>query len=129
MSQYEENAKESEGEYMNLEELKNIVDRTIEHLYDKEPKDVPVLITLSENSMGARASCFVKYAGLGFDWEHGQFRIEPDKLLVNKGNRLDDIKPVIRREFNGRNHYCCPKCLQKISKTDIYCRYCGQKLK
>ena len=114
---------------MNLEELKSVVDGTIEHLYNKAAKDVPVLITLSESSMGARSSCVAKYAGLGFDWEHGQFRIEPNNPLVSKGNRLDDVKSIIKRDFNGRCQYCCPKCLQKISKNDIYCRYCGQKIK
>ena len=114
---------------MNLEELKNIVDETIKHLYREGPKDVPVLITISESSMGARASCSAKYGGMGFDWEQGQFRFEASEPLVRKGNSLKDVKSVIQIDFNGRNYYCCPKCMQKISKNDIYCRYCGQKVK
>ena len=114
---------------LNLEELKKIVDSTIEHVYGKEPKEVPVLISTSEISMGARASTSVKYANMGFDWEDGQFRIEPDKALVNRGNSFLDVKSVDCRSYEGRNYYFCPRCQQKISKNDRYCRYCSQKLK
>jgi hypothetical protein len=114
---------------MNLAELKTIVDRSIEQLKFEKPENVSVLITLSESSMGARASSCVKYAGLGFDWERGQFRFEPDKSLVTKGNNLIDIKGVVCRQYEGRNYYYCPRCQQKISKDDSYCRFCSQKLK
>lgn len=114
---------------MNLDELKFVVDHTIEHLHHgMQSKDIPVLITLSENSMGARSSSNVKYAGLGFDWEHGQFRIEPEKSLVRKGNSLTDPKCTVRRQYDGRNYYFCPRCSSKISKNDCYCRFCSQKL-
>lgn len=60
---------------MNLLELKENVDFAIEQLHSYEkPKDIQVLITLSERSIGARASTRVIYAGLGIDWKHGQFR-------------------------------------------------------
>jgi hypothetical protein len=114
---------------MNLKELKEAVDLTIEHLKHQDPKDISVLITLSESSMGARASSSVKYTGMGFDWENGQFRIEPEKILVTKGNRLEDVKNVTCRSFEGRNHYYCPRCNAKITKNDIFCRDCGQKLR
>ena len=114
---------------MNLNELKIMVDSTIEHLHFEKPENIPVLITLSERSMGSRASSGVKYANMGFDWERGQFRIEPTKTLVSKGNSLTDVKDVVIRRYEGRNYYFCPMCQQKISKNDSYCRYCGQKLK
>jgi hypothetical protein len=114
---------------LNLEEFKIIVDHTVDNLHHKKANEVPVLITLSESSMGARASSNVKYANMGFDWEHGQFRIEPDISLVRKGNSLTDIKNVICRQYEGKNYYFCPRCQQKITKTDKYCRYCSQKLK
>ena len=115
---------------MNLEELKKIIDHTIENLirYDK-PNEIPVLITLSESSIGPRASSEIKQAGLGFDWESGEFRIQPSQALVNKGNKLTDPKSVECRSYEGRNYYFCPKCEQQINKNDIYCRYCSQKLK
>lgn len=115
---------------MNLKELKTIVDLTIKHLQsNQKPEEIQVLITLSESSIGARASSGLKYAGLGFDWEHNQFRLESSKALVSKGNSLSDVKSVDCRNYEGRNYYFCPKCQQKISKNDSYCRYCSQKLK
>lgn len=115
---------------MDLLELKSIINHTIEqlHIY-QDPKEINVLITLSDSSIGARASSEIKYAGLGFDWESGQFRLEPTKVLVTKGNTLKDIKPVKREQFEGRNFYFCPRCDGKIAKDDCYCRECGQKLK
>lgn len=115
---------------MNLVELKTIIDFTIENLHDyQDAGKIPVLITLSESSIGARASSEVIYANLGFDWEHGQFRIQPIKKLVTKGNALNDIKQIKCEQFEGRNFYFCPKCNCKIAKSDYYCRECGQKLK
>lgn len=114
---------------MNLEELKMIVDNTIKHLHYEKPNEVPVLITLTESSMGARAATSVRYANMGFDWEKGQFRLEPNEKLVKRGNSLTDVKSVECREYEGKKYYFCPRCQQKISKNDRYCRYCSQKLK
>lgn len=114
---------------MNLLDLKHAVDFTIDHLHHQNPKEINVVITLSESSMGARASSAVKYAGQGMDWEHGQFRLEPIKNLVTKGNNLTDVKSVVCRQYDGRNFYFCPRCNEKIAKKDNYCRGCSQKLK
>lgn len=115
---------------INILELKNSVDLAIQNLrnYDN-PEDVPVLVNLSEPSIGARASASVRYVGMGFDWEHNQFRITTDKALVCKGNSLNDIKPVKLVSYNGRNYYWCPRCDGRVSKDDRYCRECGQKMK
>jgi hypothetical protein len=114
---------------MNLKELKMIVDSTIENLRFEKPENVQVLITLSEMSMGPRASIAVRTAYLGFDWEHNQFRIEPVKALVTKGNNLTDTKSAIFWQSKGRKYYFCPSCHQNVAKNDYYCRHCGQKLK
>lgn len=115
---------------MNLLELQQNIEFTIKYLNKwDEAKDIAVLITLSESSIGARASEKVKYAGVGIDWEHGQFRIEPEKPLVHKGNSLQDVKNVVCRPYDGRNYYFCPRCENKISKNDKFCRECGQKLR
>jgi YHS domain-containing protein len=114
---------------VNLKELKLIIDSTIDNLHYEKPENIPVLITLSESSIGSRAASSVEYAGMGFDWERGQFRLEPSKSLVTKGNNLTDIKSIDCRQYDGRNYYFCPRCQQKISKNDSYCRYCSQKLK
>lgn len=115
---------------MNLEELKYNIDFTINELEKYEdPKNIPVLITLFERSVGSRAFSNVNSVGLGIDWEHGQFRIEPDKKLVKKGHNFTDIKNVNCSEYNGKKYYTCPRCEGKIAKNDNYCRYCGQRLK
>ena len=114
---------------MDLLELKTIIDSTIENLRYEKPENISVLITLSESSIGPRASSSVKYASLGFDWEHNQFRLQPRKPLVTKGNSLTDVKNITCKQFEGRNYYFCPRCQQKISKNDSFCRYCSQKLK
>jgi len=115
---------------MNLLELKQNIEFTIKHLneWDKV-EDIFVLITLSESSIGSRASEKIKYVGMGMDWEHGQFRLEPEKPLVHKGNSKQDVKLVVCRQYDGRNYYFCPRCETKISKNDMFCRDCGQKLR
>lgn len=115
---------------MNLSSLKEAIDSAIEHLPNHEsPDNILVLITLSESSMGARASTGIYHAAMGFDWEHGQFRLAPNKELVSKGNSLTDVKEVVCRQFRGRNFYFCPRCESKITKNDCFCRDCSQKLK
>jgi len=115
---------------MNLKELKTVVDSEINNLHSYEkPEDIPVLVTLSETSIGSRAASGIKYAGMGFDWEQGQFRLEPVMKLVRKGNTLNDAKLIKCEQYDGRNYYFCPRCDQKISKDDKYCRHCSQMLK
>lgn len=115
---------------MNLLDLKTHIDNTIENLHKyQNPKDIEVLITLSESSIGSRAFTRVKYVGMGFDWENGQFRIEPEKHIVNETHTFKDIKRIECKQFERRNYYFCPRCESKISKEDNFCRYCGQKLK
>lgn len=115
---------------MNLEELKYDVDFAVNQLHEYEnPKNIKVLINLSQSSVGARAFSEISYAGIGVDWEHGQFRIEPTKHLVRKGHNFTNVKPIICKEFNNRKYYICPRCEGKVTKNDKYCRYCGQLLK
>lgn len=115
---------------MNLKELNQNIQSTIKDLQNgRDPKNIEVLITLSESSIGARAFTKVSCVGLGFDWESGQFRIEPQKTIVSKGNTTKNIKSVECKQFKNRNYHFCPRCESKISKNDKFCRYCGQRLK
>lgn len=114
---------------LDLLRLKLLIDRIIVHDMDKNYSNVPVLITLAESSMGARASCKVVHANLGMDWERNQFRIEPVVPLVRQGNSLLDVKEAKCKAFAGRNYYFCSTCDQKVAKDDYFCRYCSQKLK
>lgn len=86
--------------------------------------DSDVLITLAERSIGARASIGIYWAGMGFDHEAGQFRLEPDEHLY-KSLRMDEPAGVSKLE----NFYICNKCLRKVTKSDRYCRHCGQRLR
>lgn len=122
--------KTSKSDGLNLRELKENIEFTIKNLKEyQKAEDIPVLITLSESSVGARASTNISCVGMGIDWEHGQFRIEPARAVVGKGNTLQDAKEIHCKKYDNRNYYFCPRCEGKISKNDKFCRYCGQKLK
>ena len=114
---------------MNLERLKEIVDFYYNKRNGELPKDIQVLITLKDPSIGGRAYSTIENISMGFDWEAGELRIEPQKHLFTDGNKLSDVKTVIQKEFNNRKYYVCPTCFQKITKADYFCRYCSQKLK
>lgn len=113
---------------MNLQELKKTVDDSIGICICSDPNKIPVLITLAEKSVGARASCGVGFAFMGIDWEHGQFRIEPDTMIVRL---LEEgiAEEVTCEIIDGKKYYFCPNCESRIAKNDFYCRYCGQKLR
>lgn len=114
---------------MKLSMLKIIVDLTISRLRDyQKAEDIEVLITLSDASVGARASSRVEHAGLGFDWEQGQFRLSPSKPLVTMGNNFSDVKLAACRTYDGRKYYCCTRCDSRVAKDDKFCRRCGQRL-
>lgn len=67
---------------MNLQELIDIIDKTIKHNPRIDLENVQVVITTApDGTVGGRARAKVKYAGLGFDWERNQFRLEPEETL------------------------------------------------
>ena len=117
---------------MKLTELKNAIEFAIENLreYDS-PDDIQVIISLSEPSMGASAGTSIGFAGMGFDWERGQFRIEPSEKLVRKGKALYDVKSPRSEVFDGRTYFFCDNCGggNRVAKDDKYCRCCGQRLR
>lgn len=87
----------------------------------------PVLITVKAPSMGPRASVGVFSAGAGMDWENGEFRIEPDEKLF-KTSRMDEKTGVLEYNDNGKRWYACMRCRLRVSRTDNYCKHCGQRL-
>ena len=115
--------------YMNLFELmkainlaKLIESRKLENI------DVVIDTELPYATVGQRPCIGVKYAGMGFDFEAGQFRIEPKEKLI--AIRHDVPQNVI----DWRGNYHCPKCEYMLSKnrknTDIrFCSKCGQAVK
>ena len=115
---------------MNLEELKNLVDANYERIPNGySPKDISVLITTAEPSIGGRASSGISGIFMGFDWESNQLRIEPTDKLVRLGNSLSDVKPCVHKVYDGADTYCCPRCTGMVQERDKFCKHCGQKMK
>lgn len=114
---------------MILSELK----KQIDFLCDNGHGDNPVLVTLSESSIGARAATAITGIHPGFDWEHGQVRVSTEKKIISyEKNRDKAIEP--RKEdydIGTRVHHLllCPKCQNHLKKDDNYCGRCGQRIK
>lgn len=78
---------------MVLSELKKQVD----FLCDTGHSGNPVLVTLSESSVGSRAATGIIGIHSGIDWEHGQVRISTEKKIISyEKDRDNAIEP--RRE-------------------------------
>ena len=112
---------------MNLKELQSAICTALQ--FEKVPENVEVVITtqLPYATCGQRPGTGVKYVGMGFDWESGQFRIEPkEKLMEVKNN-------VPQGVLEWRGNYHCPRCERLLSSrknTDIqFCYHCGQWVK
>lgn len=114
---------------MNLEELKTKIDKIIESNKYSDLKDIKVLVTLKEPSIGWRAFSEVRDVHLGIDWENNQLRIEPKDDLVKQGRTYNDVKEVRERIYENKKYYFCGRCEGKVSKVDKYCKHCSQKLK
>ena len=114
---------------MTLSELKNQVD----FLYENGHVDNPVLITLSESSIGTRAATGITGIYSGFDWEHGQVRISTEKKIISYEKDRDNTMEPRREDYDigtrVRHLLLCPKCENQLRKDDIYCSHCGQRIK
>lgn len=115
---------------MKLSELKRVVDFSVGLWRDE--KDPEVLITLANNSIGGRAATSVQHVGMGFDWESGQFRIEPEQRLYREGRTLEDpIKTIAFKYIYDKKvrviHHC-PKCEAVVQKGAKFCSQCGQHI-
>ena len=112
---------------MSLTELKNIIETAMK--FEKDPDNINVVISteLPYITCGQRPCVYVKYAGIGFDWEAGQFRIEPEEKLMAVKHDV----PQLVMEWRGNYH--CPKCEYMLSgrkNTDVrFCSRCGQAVK
>lgn len=116
---------------MKVNELSKILHFYSEHGHE----DDIVLITLSQPSVGARASVGVQGVFSGFDWEDGQIRIEPVTPLIAKYNNRDIGKPARCTEYGEDDGYIrkrivrhCPICDEFLRKNDKYCSNCGQAI-
>jgi len=112
-----------------LSELKDQVDFLVSNGHGTDT----VLITLSESSVGARASTGVNGLYSGFDWEHGQVRISTQKKIISYEKDRDKEMLPRREDYDIgkriRHLVLCPKCENQLRKDDNYCSCCGQKIK
>lgn len=117
---------------MKLSELKRLVDLYASETENKDA-NLDVVITLDEPSVGARAKSDIKGVYQGFDWEHGQLRIEPTEKLCRKGRSKDNelemygIRYIYDRKTTTKYH--CPMCSEILPKAANYCIKCGQKVR
>ena len=91
--------------------------------------DTSVLITLSDSSIGSRASVGIPGLYTGMDWEQGQLRIEPKEKIFRNIKRMDTPVGISRESSGGIAFNACGKCRMKVAKDDRFCRHCGQRLK
>ena len=114
---------------MVLLELKKQVD----FLHDNGYGNNIVLVTLSESSIGARASTGITGIYSGFDWEHGQVRISTEKKIISYEKDRDKVIEPRKEDYNTgskmRHLLLCPKCENQLRKNDNYCSQCGQRIK
>lgn len=114
---------------MILSELKKQVD----FLCDNGHGDNPVIVTLSESSIGSRAFTEITGINSGFDWEHGQVRISTEKKIISyekdRDNAMESRKEDYGMNSRIRHLLICPKCENQLRKDDNYCSNCGQRIK
>lgn len=74
---------------MTIERLRDILNELAESPYWNQDKESQVVITIEnfEANLGGRPCEKVQSVGLGFDWEAGQFRIEPENKLMEVSKR------------------------------------------
>lgn len=107
---------------MTFGDLKRKVDFLQKRCVDE---NMPVLITLSDSSIGARAFSEISSITTGIDWENQQIRIEPAVKLY-ADSRMES--GLIRESFSGVNFWACSKCRMKVSKDDLFCKHCGSRI-
>ena len=114
---------------MVLSELKKQVD----FLCDNGHSNDPVLVTLSESSIGARAATCIIGIHSGFDWEHGQIRISTEKKIISYEKDRDKFIEPRKEDYDIgtriRHLLLCPKCENQLRKDNNYCSRCGQRIK
>ncbi len=112
---------------MNVQELYQTIRTYLDD--DNEIGSYTVVITLSDRSVGARAGVGIRNAAPGFDWEHRQFRIEPEQKIFQNIHRMELPIGTVREEWGGQTFNACSRCHGKVALSDKFCRHCGQRLR
>ena len=108
--------------------IKQLYDALGRYLDGAIEEDAPVLITLCDAGIGARASTGIRSVDAGFDWESGTIRIEPQDRIYKNIPRMNFPVGITHEDFGGVTYFACGKCHNRVSKTDKFCRHCGYNL-
>lgn len=92
-------------------------------------KNIPVVISLSEPSMGPIATSNIMEAHLGFDWDAGTFIIYPEKKLMSKEYINKKARKSKSNIINNKNEEICfcENCRKSVGVSDKYCKHCGKE--
>ena len=85
----------------------------LERAVQREP-DAEVSVVRADPSMGPRARTGIREAGLGFDWDRGQFQLYPCEP-VHRHNDEDQVA-ALRRELDGRvwEYHCLSAAVDRL---------------
>lgn len=114
---------------MNLNELKEMCEYYIQQGHENDK----IIITVSAPSVGQRSGVGIKSIYPGFDWEHGQIRIECDQELTPKNKDRDLPAKAYKRVYTDNPKrkttiINCPRCENHLRRDDKYCSRCGQAI-
>lgn len=101
---------------MNLLELRDRIADCVDDIGEEKANSLGVVVTTSNESIGARTCSGVVSITRGFDLESGQIRIKTeDKLYTHKR-----VAKIIKG-----NKYKCKACCASVGTFDKFCRICG----
>ena len=124
--------------YKNLKEVIMLTTKQLKQKLDnyikKHPIDEPVVIQLSQPSIGCNANVNIDNICSGFDWNKGKLWIIPEFPVILKNKDRDIPKEPYQTTYTEGYKYPrtilhCPICENIVKKDFYYCPKCGQKLK
>ena len=123
---------------MNLKRMQEIINELVSEIEKKEgtptagtengPEVIPVVVVLSEPSVGKSSTAEVVCAGLGFDWDAGSFilRTKEDLVRENYGRGYAKIQKTV---YDEKPCYSCSNCCTIVSESDKFCKHCGKEFR
>lgn len=108
---------------MKFKQFKELIDR----IYKEKLNDFDVIIALDEISIGEIASTNVDQIYQGIDWDMNKIIITSENPVIKKFKDRD-IPVKIKHDLSKSSKVICPICNEYVSKSDNYCKHCGQAL-
>jgi hypothetical protein len=108
---------------MTLNELKKIIDAYCQH----GRGDSTVVVELDQVSIGPTAVTKITDIYEGLDWDMGKIIITSETPIIKK-YKDRDIPVKIKHDLSISSKVICPICNEYVSKSDNYCKHCGQAL-